>query len=73
MKCGRGPKGAKAKRLGVCPAALDKRLDRSSRRHQFRQGLLGGGRYILRRHSSGVVCQKAGGLQALRFLQQSAA
>jgi nucleoside-diphosphate-sugar epimerase len=28
MKCGRGPKGAKAKRLGVCPAARDKRLDR---------------------------------------------
>jgi hypothetical protein len=28
MKCGRGPKGAKAKRLGVCPAAMDKRLDR---------------------------------------------
>jgi nucleoside-diphosphate-sugar epimerase len=28
MKCGRGPKGAKAKRLGVCPAARHKRLDR---------------------------------------------
>ncbi len=28
MKCGRGPKGSKAKRLGVCPAAREKRLDR---------------------------------------------
>jgi nucleoside-diphosphate-sugar epimerase len=28
MKCGRGPKGAKAKKLGVCPAASEKRLDR---------------------------------------------
>ncbi len=28
MQCGRGPKGPKAKRLGVCPAALEKRLDR---------------------------------------------
>jgi nucleoside-diphosphate-sugar epimerase len=28
MKCGRGPKGAKAKRLGVCPAASEKRLDK---------------------------------------------
>ena len=27
MKCGRGPKGVKAKQLGVCPAARDKRLD----------------------------------------------
>jgi nucleoside-diphosphate-sugar epimerase len=27
MKCGRGPKGSKAKQLGVCPAARDKRLD----------------------------------------------
>jgi nucleoside-diphosphate-sugar epimerase len=27
MKCGRGPKGAKAKKLGVCPAASEKRLD----------------------------------------------
>jgi nucleoside-diphosphate-sugar epimerase len=27
MKCGRGPKGAKAKKLGPCPAASDKRLD----------------------------------------------
>ena len=27
MKCGRGPGGAKAKQLGVCPAASDKRLD----------------------------------------------
>ncbi len=29
MKCGRGPKGAKAKRLGVCPAASEKRLDKA--------------------------------------------
>jgi nucleoside-diphosphate-sugar epimerase len=28
MKCGRGPKGAKSKRLGVCPAAKERRLDR---------------------------------------------
>jgi nucleoside-diphosphate-sugar epimerase len=28
LKCGRGPKGSKAKRLGVCPAAREKRLDR---------------------------------------------
>jgi nucleoside-diphosphate-sugar epimerase len=28
MKCGRGPKGVKVKRLGVCPAAREKRLDR---------------------------------------------
>jgi len=28
MKCGRGPKGAKAKRLGVCPASRERRLDR---------------------------------------------
>jgi nucleoside-diphosphate-sugar epimerase len=28
MKCGRGPKGAKAKKLGVCPAASEKRLDK---------------------------------------------
>ena len=28
MKCGRGPKGSKAKRLGVCPAARERRLDR---------------------------------------------
>ena len=28
MKCGRGPKGAKIKQLGVCPAASEKRLDR---------------------------------------------
>ena len=28
MKCGRGPKGSKAKKLGVCPAAREKRLDR---------------------------------------------
>ena len=28
MKCGRGPKGAKAKKLGVCPAAAEKRLDK---------------------------------------------
>jgi len=28
MKCGRGPKGAKTRQLGVCPAASDKRLDR---------------------------------------------
>jgi len=28
MKCVRGPKGAKAKRLGVCPAASEKRLDK---------------------------------------------
>ena len=28
MKCGRGPKGAKARRLGVCPAASEKRLDK---------------------------------------------
>lgn len=28
MRCGRGPKGSKAKRLGVCPAAAEKRLDR---------------------------------------------
>ena len=28
MKCGRGPKGIKAKKLGVCPAASEKRLDR---------------------------------------------
>jgi len=28
MKCGRGPKGAKARRLGVCPAAGEKRLDK---------------------------------------------
>ncbi len=27
MKCGRGPKGAKTKSLGVCPAAMEKRLD----------------------------------------------
>ncbi len=27
MKCGRGPKGTKAKKLGVCPAAGEKRLD----------------------------------------------
>ena len=27
MKCGRGPKGAKIKQLGVCPAASEKRLD----------------------------------------------
>ena len=27
MKCGRGPKGTKAKKLGVCPAAHEKRLD----------------------------------------------
>ena len=26
LKCGRGPKGSKAKRLGVCPAAREKRL-----------------------------------------------
>jgi len=28
MKCGRGPKGAKAKKLGACPAASEKRLDK---------------------------------------------
>ena len=28
MKCGRGPKVAKAKKLGACPAAREKRLDR---------------------------------------------
>ncbi|MBW2467258.1 MAG: NAD-dependent epimerase/dehydratase family protein [Deltaproteobacteria bacterium] len=28
MKCGRGPKGAKAKKLGVCPAASENRLDK---------------------------------------------
>jgi len=27
MKCGRGPKGDKTKLLGVCPAAIEKRLD----------------------------------------------
>lgn len=27
MKCGRGPKGAKIKQLGVCPAASERRLD----------------------------------------------
>jgi nucleoside-diphosphate-sugar epimerase len=27
MKCGRGPGGSKAKQLGVCPAASEKRLD----------------------------------------------
>jgi nucleoside-diphosphate-sugar epimerase len=28
MKCGRGPKGAKAKKMGVCPAANEKRLNK---------------------------------------------
>lgn len=28
MKCGRGPKGTKAKQMGVCPAASEKRLDK---------------------------------------------
>ncbi|MDX1774977.1 MAG: NAD(P)-dependent oxidoreductase [Desulfobulbales bacterium] len=28
MKCGRGPKGAKTRQLGVCPAARERRLDR---------------------------------------------
>ena len=28
MNCGRGPRGPKAKQLGVCPAALDGRLDK---------------------------------------------
>lgn len=28
MKCGRGPRGAKAKQLGLCPAARERRLDR---------------------------------------------
>jgi nucleoside-diphosphate-sugar epimerase len=28
MKCGRGPQGSKAKQLGVCPAAKERRLDR---------------------------------------------
>ena len=28
MKCGRGPKGPKAKKLGVCPAASERILDR---------------------------------------------
>ena len=29
MKCGRGPNGAKARKMGVCPAASEKRLDRT--------------------------------------------
>jgi nucleoside-diphosphate-sugar epimerase len=28
MKCGRGPKGKKAGKMGVCPAATEKRLDK---------------------------------------------
>ncbi len=28
MNCGRGPRGAKTKQLGVCPAARERRLDR---------------------------------------------
>ncbi len=28
MKCGRGPKGTKAKKLGACPAASEKRLNK---------------------------------------------
>ena len=28
MKCGRGPRGAKTRQLGVCPAATERRLDR---------------------------------------------
>ena len=28
MKCGRGPKGKKAGKMGVCPAAAEKRLDK---------------------------------------------
>jgi hypothetical protein len=63
MKCGRGPKGKKAGKMGVCPAAAEKRLDK------VHDGINSGRAcWAVAGHSPGNFSQEAVCLQTMRFL-----